>query len=1827
MKKLAVGTPVWFVTPDRIRRTGEVARYRGSDAVVSVDSGAFYMVPPEELRLPEPERAPRVMRQEGRVVRADIRQLRDPSPLTGDDWSLSLGYSAGFGTPSEDDVLGWMAEEHPGWRVLDCTNGRPGWLKVVASASPTAADHSLIAEPVDVAWQMPVDRWKPGNEPGLMTPELGGGSGSGSPGGRFDIGAEAECDEDEDDEAKTGRLRITAADLRLGHNVDMPTVYGAHGPAVGHRRTAAKPEMGDVPEWLHQIVEMAADDNSDAYATKEVETAFDNYVTDLEQALLDFVGDAAIVQDMMDDSHPGSDDAPFLVYMTLVGHGAGIWDGRWDHYKQRGIDLDDLQKHLEKALAKHATEGQGGELEGAIYDAAYPFIESEDDDEDEDEPADEPKSEGDQLVDFFGGRGQWKTPEKHSWSARVSWYSPPSAADVAAYLQTLSVSDGVGAVEVTGVSDAGSSGTIQILDVDGTYSVGGSQFWDKLTRADERRDAIQNLVYRELTAAASAQGIQGAGLPDSKVVEVSGVRRVARKTAAAYEQMYGPLGSHFDDSVGTGHGEDASSGSYYRNADADPEEAQREEDGESIETIGLGLNVARKTDDPARVRVGVDKTTKTYWTEYYPETEDGKGYGELLVKNVKEDDADGDKDADFHKTAPPGRTEERREMVQAMFLDSFDRMPTFRERVACMLLYRRVDEWGSRFHKRADPLEEGAEADITGGEEQGVGSKIWEGAKGLAGGVGDFFKKRRMKDYGPDEVAALISGARSDPELQKTLDMVLLNQLRTWATQPGELEARLGQSVYQQVLRPAMASSEGVLDLAGYGKQMKKYLKSGPGQQQTQKYRRMLDKSRQGPSLDTGGPTGPGGGAPGGGGGAGGGAPSAPARAPEPTIEEIETDFFGAPAAPVSPPEAPVVAEEPTPEPAAVVEEEEVAAVELGHSAQQALTKLKKMAPEQRQEMVVVLENSIGNPSRWHDIPTVLGGLPAGSISPEEGQEIIDQLTADDEPPPSDPEGGAPPPSSDPESRPEESAVTVTEGDVPATEPELEEPAVEEQSTVTVTEADIPPSTAPAEPLRTRAAEPEYEWADQDLSGRSSEEAIGQIQGLIDQGTPEALKEAQALHNAQPDEGFSVNEYLDWADLGRSVDDQAIAKSFMEQGDRAGAAPYMQNSLTRLQYNRDADAEAVEEEGATGFLGLGKSDAQKRLDKSEALLADYQGYQEDLKQNLPGYAQQLDLEEKSNAASDALDAYGESDEFERNSPKHQELYDAYITPHDLSWAYDKMLHGEELVDSQGNPFELTEEDMAALEGFPGVAPPAAAAPAAPPEPAVDYSHLADDLVVEEDVGMGDRELEQDELQPEQELQEILDAPGAANRPNVPEIQDLAEEIAEAGSQEILEGTDVVRSTPEDIEAQRLEVAELQKIVDDNPRDDIEQYMDLMDAEQELADMEAAIQGGGGEPVSEPPASDELEESLVEEQLAVPTGESAIPTDKIPGRKEELPIPELVVDPAPVSQGDTPTDPMADRGKQRDQGSAPSVEEPPGMTSFLESQSQGEGGKWPSEVPMPDPYAQTDYAHAPEGQPVQLSEEAIQEALEDVVEEDAPLVTTTEDDEENVGSQTEVGPVKAMRRRAAEVGDRVVLPAGTPYYAHDAQRRKTTHYPNGSEMNIKLTLQDVRASGAWGMDAGNVFGTGKNYIWIPSTAFNDLITFEEESRRPSRYTWSDLPHKESNMKKESSAFANVWRALKVAILERNGADIVATITWDPDASVFADTKSTSMRQVLRTYLKGVSSHKEGRIGNLGFITRARFLDFDMDAGMAVMAFRSSVPVPVKPQVITIADKDL
>ena len=322
-----------------------------------------------------------------------------------------------------------------------------------------------------------------------------------------------------------------------------------------------------------------------------------------------------------------------------------------------------------------------------------------------------------------------------------------------------------------------------------------------------------------------------------------------------------------------------------------------------------------------------------------------------------------------------------------------------------------------------------------------------------------------------------------------------------------------------------------------------------------------------------------------------------------------------------------------------------------------------------------------------------------------------------------------------------------------------------------------------------------------------------------------------------------------------------------------------------------------------------------------------------------------------------------------------------------------------------------------------------------------------------------------------------------------------------------------------------------------------------------------------------------------------------------------------------------------------------------MTSFLERRTeetpQGGTHKWSPDQNTPNPQDHIDYANPPEGQPVvapalpvetdphtmpaseaQNIEDQITDAVEEVMP-DAPLVTTTE--EKNPGSETEVGPVKAMRRRAVKKGDRVVLPKRTPYYSHDTYRRRTTHYPTGNSLDIKLTLQDVRASGAWGMDAGNVFGTGKNYIWIPSEAFDKLITFEVDSGLPSRPGRSryptDLPHKESKMKKESSAFANVWRALKVASLERNGADIVATITWDPDASVFANTKSPGMRQILRTYLKGVSSHKEGRIGNLGFITRARFLDFDMDAGMAVMAFRSSVPVPVKPQVITVSDKDL
>lgn len=125
--------------------------------------------------------------------------------------------------------------------------------------------------------------------------------------------------------------------------------------------------------WRHQIVEMAAESSEypksdEAMCTEECTKVWDVFDEAAYDALQKWV-----------DIHPGAlvkgenenslwfDEGPYLIYMTMAGHGVGIWDGSWDNYfRDRSVIRNSLQPFLDKELSKKYQK-----LETAIFNAAY----------------------------------------------------------------------------------------------------------------------------------------------------------------------------------------------------------------------------------------------------------------------------------------------------------------------------------------------------------------------------------------------------------------------------------------------------------------------------------------------------------------------------------------------------------------------------------------------------------------------------------------------------------------------------------------------------------------------------------------------------------------------------------------------------------------------------------------------------------------------------------------------------------------------------------------------------------------------------------------------------------------------------------------------------------------------------------------------------------------------------------------------------------------------------------------------------------------------------------------------------------------------------------------------------------------------------------------------------------------------------------------------------------------------------------------------------------------------------------------------------------------
>jgi hypothetical protein len=333
-------------------------------------------------------------------------------------------------------------------------------------------------------------------------------------------------------------------------------------PAI--RIIAADVESGNIPDWLFAELEHAAEsdeyeDTSDLYATKDLENAYDEYVEDLGKALREVVSED-IAEEMETGVNtsggvPVAWDTEYNVYHDLSGSGIGIGDGRWDHFEQQGVDLEDLEDHLKTRLSIHVDGFGGGKLEQAMHEAIYETLPPKDieltcpvtrDDittsgEDGDYTCPDCGSDitvlNHNAFHKANRQNQTSTPETYSWSARMSWREGPDADATVAYLETVDVGDAHGTLKVAAAeAESGAVPSIRTVNVEGTYElptstvhplqapIGAGGIWDQITGGQERRDQVRGIVRSTLVNVGWALNMPYSGQGS---VSVSSIHRTA----------------------------------------------------------------------------------------------------------------------------------------------------------------------------------------------------------------------------------------------------------------------------------------------------------------------------------------------------------------------------------------------------------------------------------------------------------------------------------------------------------------------------------------------------------------------------------------------------------------------------------------------------------------------------------------------------------------------------------------------------------------------------------------------------------------------------------------------------------------------------------------------------------------------------------------------------------------------------------------------------------------------------------------------------------------------------------------------------------------------------------------------------------------------------------------------------------------------------------------------------------------------------------------------------------------------------------------------------
>lgn len=131
-------------------------------------------------------------------------------------------------------------------------------------------------------------------------------------------------------------------------------------------------QMDPDTEWQGQLLDMAAEsaevDTDKVQFTPELKQAWNNYNYDLRQVLGDYLSANKLDPDLLQQMYAA--DAEYNVFMTLAGHGVGIWDGRWKDILNED-QIEDLTALLETRLRKHVDGSGSGTIEEAMDYAVY----------------------------------------------------------------------------------------------------------------------------------------------------------------------------------------------------------------------------------------------------------------------------------------------------------------------------------------------------------------------------------------------------------------------------------------------------------------------------------------------------------------------------------------------------------------------------------------------------------------------------------------------------------------------------------------------------------------------------------------------------------------------------------------------------------------------------------------------------------------------------------------------------------------------------------------------------------------------------------------------------------------------------------------------------------------------------------------------------------------------------------------------------------------------------------------------------------------------------------------------------------------------------------------------------------------------------------------------------------------------------------------------------------------------------------------------------------------------------------------------------------------